>query len=80
MEIQSRVIGGCVGALILLAGPVAQASSWSGAAASASNAGNAAAQSAVRSTRDEIARRAMAQQQWNYELRRPPRHNHNHSR
>jgi hypothetical protein len=78
MKFQSKVIGACVGAFFLFASPAAQASSWSSAATSAANsashAGNAAAQSAVQSARDDIARRAMAQEQWNHHIRHAPRH------
>jgi hypothetical protein len=76
MKLQSKVIGGCLGLVVMLASPRVQASAWDGAAASAANnASNSAVQSAVRSARDDAARRAMARGQWN-ELR----HTHHHGR
>jgi len=75
-KLQSKVIGACVGAIVLLGTP-AQASSGSYSAASAANSAvNSAVQSAVQSARDDAARKAMAHQQWNRELRRASKHRH----
>jgi hypothetical protein len=61
MKLQSKLIGACVGALVLLASPAVQASPVSYNAASAVNASTSAAQSAVRAMRDDIARRKVAE-------------------
>lgn len=81
MTLQPKLIAGFIGAVAILIGPGAQASSWGGAAsAAASQAANSAAQSAVRNAREDAARRAMAQHHWNQELRRTRRHSHDYSR
>jgi hypothetical protein len=80
MTRRPKLIAGFIAALAILIGPGAQASSWSGAASSASQAANSAAQSAVRNARDDAARRALAQQHWNNELRRTRRHSYDYNR
>jgi hypothetical protein len=80
MKLQSKLVAGLISALAISLSPAAQASSWGGAASSASQAANSAAQSAVRNSREDAARRAMAQHRWNQELRRTHRHDHDYSR
>lgn len=79
MTLQPKLIAGFIGAVAILIGPGAQASSWGGGSA-ASQAANSAAQSAVRNAREDTARRAMAQHHWNQELRRTRKHSHDYSR
>ncbi|MCX7313049.1 MAG: hypothetical protein NTV56_15305 [Alphaproteobacteria bacterium] len=61
MELQSKLIGGCVGALILLASPSVQAMPGY-AGAQIANATNSSIQSAVRAARDDASRKAAYQQ------------------
>jgi hypothetical protein len=64
MNLQSKLIGACVGAFVLLASPAVQASpsiSTIGAS-NAANAANSAVQSAVRNARDDAARRVAQRQ------------------
>ena len=59
MNLQSKLIGACVGALVLLASPAVQAnpSISTVSAINAANAANSAVQSAVRNARDDAARK-----------------------
>jgi hypothetical protein len=60
MKLQSKLIGACIGAFVLLASPAVQASPVYNAAGAA-NASTSAAQSAVRAMRDDIARRKVTE-------------------
>jgi hypothetical protein len=64
MNLQSKLFGAVVGALVLLASPAVQAAPTivTVSAISASNAANSAAQSAIRDARDDAARK-IAQRQ-----------------
>ena len=59
MNLQSKLIGACVGALVLLASPAVQAnpSISTVSAINAANAANSAVQSAVRNAREDAARK-----------------------
>ena len=62
MNLQSKLIGACVGALVLLASPAVQANPSIStvstvSAINAANAANSAVQSAVRNARDDAARK-----------------------
>ena len=62
MNLQSKLIGACVGALVLLASPAVQANPSIStvstvSAINAANAANSAVQSAVRNAREDAARK-----------------------